>query len=162
MSLEAVRVPAAGRVLTALVVAAVVVVLGVNLLPGGKLQRTLRLRVTPLLSGHEAEPLATLDALFTDRCPTGNVYLKLRGFKATDLPDDGFVLRRYFRGSYAVLPRRVYVSTGQCRITNAREILAANDEPAPAWLHAHGVRYVVTFDRNALSFPEPQVEEVRP
>ena len=95
-----------------------------------------------------AEPraahIANVDRFYREGIPEGNMFLKFVGL---DGERDGvFIYEQYVRATYALHPRRVFISADPTRLPHATSIVAANEVPEDEWLRENGVRTIVTFD----------------
>lgn len=121
--------------------------MAVNLLPGSRTVTSARNRWEILRGrGHMRSDSLNIDR-FYGQFPDGNLFVRYEGF-GTDTWDDRFwVMHNYYRGSYALYPRRLYVTDRNARLIEAPYILAANTMPEADWLDRHGVRYLLTVSR---------------
>jgi len=76
---------------------------------------------------------------------SGNVVMRFAGFDETRLRDKDFLEFTYFRGVYALYPRRVYVGAGHQAINTAGDILSAGLDPDEKWMEEHRVGTVVSY-----------------
>lgn len=99
-----------------------------------------------------AAHIRRVDQFYLNRVPEGNVFIK---FKALDGIRDGvFIYEQYVRATYALHPRKVYISPDPEQLPHATSIVEANVIPSDDWLRQHGVQTVITFD---ASHGAPQV-----
>jgi len=74
----------------------------------------------------------------------GNVVLSPVGYANTNTDYENLLEYIYYRGSYALYPRRLYVAPAGQIIKDGRDIVRAGFNPSPQWLQAHNVGSVVT------------------
>jgi len=84
-------------------------------------------------------------ARFTDQAGNGNVLLKLAGYAKTNPIVENSLSFVYYRTSYALYPRRMYVAPADQVINNGRDIMQVEFNPSLQWLQEHDVRSVFTF-----------------
>ena len=84
-------------------------------------------------------------ARFTDQAGNGNVLLKLAGYAKTNPIVENSLSFVYYRTSYALYPRRMYVAPADQVINNGRDMMRIEFSPSQQWLHEHDVRSVFTF-----------------
>ncbi|MGA3143207.1 MAG: hypothetical protein ABSF10_09220 [Verrucomicrobiota bacterium] len=80
-----------------------------------------------------------------DQTGNGNVLLKLAGYAKTNPVVENSLSFVYFRTSYALYPRRLYVAPADQVINNGRDMMRIEFSPSQQWLHEHDVRSVFTF-----------------
>jgi hypothetical protein len=80
-----------------------------------------------------------------DRTGNGNVLLKLAGYAKTNPVVENSLSFVYYRTSYALYPRRLYVAPADQVINNGRDIMRSEFSPSQQWLQEHDVRSVFTF-----------------
>ena len=75
----------------------------------------------------------------------GNVLLKLAGYAKTNPVVENYLSFVYYRTSYALYPRRMYVAPADQVINNGRDIMRIEFNPSQQWLQEQDVRSVFTF-----------------
>jgi hypothetical protein len=95
-----------------------------------------------------------------------NVLLKLAGHAKTNPVVENTLSFIYFRSSYALYPRRMYVGPDDQVVNNGRDIMRIGFNPGQQWLQEHDVRAALTFgNENAdgeslrLEILSPHAEE---
>ncbi len=133
------------RVGVAIAVAAAVITTWAVFRPGAYPWYLLRIAASHV-AGNPVKPdkLLAIDD-FYQRCPTGNIYLVFRGFDSDNIADQYFVAQYYYRPTYTLYPRRVFVCLENTPISGTDAIFRHNQPPTTAWLRAHDVHYVVFF-----------------
>ena len=91
----------------------------------------------------------------------GNVLLKLAGYARTNPIVEDSLSFIYYRTSYALYPRRMYVAPADTVINNGRDIMQIGFNPGPQWLQAHEVRSMLIFG-NDIAGGEPLRLEILP
>lgn len=131
----------------ALLLAAGVLCVGVVNFRSGAWGRDLSL-LSLLCPGRPMGGHTQVDRLFLRQTPSHNVWVRFEGFDHQDAQDKGFVTHVYYRGNYAIYPRRVYVSPPSTVITDCKTIVE-NRALAPDLAEALGVQWMVVFSREA-------------
>ena len=80
-----------------------------------------------------------------DSAGSGNVLLKLAGYAKTNPVIENSLSFIYYRTSYALYPRRMYIAPADKVINNGLDIMRIEFSPSQQWLHEHDVRSVFTF-----------------
>jgi hypothetical protein len=80
-----------------------------------------------------------------DRTGDGNVMLKLAGYAKTNPVVENSLSYIYYRTSYALYPRRLYIAPAEQVINNGWDIMQIAFSPSQQWLQEHDVRSVLTF-----------------
>lgn len=88
----------------------------------------------------------------------GNGLLKLAGYAKTNPVVENSLSFIYFRTSYALYPRRMYVAPADTVINNGRDIMRAAFNPDRQWLQEHDVRFVLTFGNDTAGGETPRLE----
>lgn len=108
-----------------------------------------------------------LDGFLRAAVPTGNVFLRFRGFSPAQAAPPPEELGRpatacliYVRTVYALYPRRVYVGPEELPVILGTEFMDQGFEPDWAWLCARDIRQVLTFTRDAAGNIYQQVVPV--
>ena len=83
-----------------------------------------------------------------DQTASGNVLLKLAGYAKTNPVVENSLSFIYYRTSYALYPRRLYVAPADKVINNGLDIMRIELSPSQQWLQEHDVRSVLTFGNN--------------
>jgi hypothetical protein len=91
-----------------------------------------------------AAHIANVDRFYQRHVPEGNLFVKFVGLDGAR--DGVFIYEQYVRATYALHPRRVYISPIPDQLPHASSIVAANVMPDDEWLRQRGVQTVVTFD----------------
>jgi hypothetical protein len=105
------------------------------------------IRIAPLwISADQMDILARLDDLFEHRTPSGNVWLAFEGFDPASATDEVFMTRAYYRGNFAIYPRRVYVAAPSTVVNNAQPMVH-DDDPLATFAHDLDIHWRVTFAR---------------
>jgi len=81
-----------------------------------------------------------------DRTGNGNMLLKLAGDAKTNPVVENPLSFIYYRISYALYPRRMYVAPADKVINNGWDIMRIEFNPSQQWLQEHDVRFVLTLD----------------
>jgi hypothetical protein len=92
-------------------------------------------------------PYEQLDRM-ADRSGSGNMLLKLAGYAKTNPAVENSLSFIYYRTSYALYPRRIYVAPADQVINSGLDIMRIEFSPSQQWLQAHDVRSVFTFGNN--------------
>lgn len=87
--------------------------------------------------------------------------LKLAGYARTNPIVEDSLSFIYYRTSYALYPRRMYVAPADTVINNGRDIMQIGFNPGPQWLQAHEVRSMLIFG-NDIAGGEPLRLEILP
>jgi hypothetical protein len=87
--------------------------------------------------------LRNVDRFYLTNCPEGNVFIDFDGLTAER--DGEFIFVQFMRSSYALHPRRVYVTNSNVQLRGSDYLLKYNQVPADEWLREHGVDVVLTF-----------------
>jgi len=98
--------------------------------------------------GHATDARAQIDGLFRDQMPTGNVWAEFEGLDPERDEDDLFMAGVYFRGNYAIYPRRVYASHPSTVVNESKAMVSSGGTPALQFLEELGVHWVVKFSRD--------------
>jgi hypothetical protein len=80
-----------------------------------------------------------------DRIGDGNVLLKLAGYAKKNPVVETSLSFIYFRASYALYPRRIYIAPADKVINNGWDIMRIKFNPSRQWLQEHDVRSVFTY-----------------
>jgi hypothetical protein len=80
-----------------------------------------------------------------DQTGNGNVLLKLAGYAKTNPVVENSLSFIYYRTSYALYPRRMYIAPADKVINNGLDIMRIEFSPSQQWLQEHDVRSVFTF-----------------
>jgi hypothetical protein len=75
----------------------------------------------------------------------GNVLLKLAGYAKTNPVVENSLSFVYFRTSYALYPRRAFVTPADKVINSGQDMMRIEFNPSPQWLQEHDVRSVLIF-----------------
>jgi hypothetical protein len=130
-----------------LLVAAVVVIFLVNMRQGSWC-RSVGLLVKngrqPRIQANEK-----VDNLFLRQTPTGNVWLQFEGFQPGTRPDEPDMEHLYYRGNYAIHPRRIYVAQPSKVVDNGQAMAAGREFSTESTFDAPDVRWYVKVTRNA-------------
>ncbi len=118
-------------------------VLAANLWPGSWGRA---LALTTWQGGPSQPSFDQIDALFLQRVPEGNIWLRFEGFGPAD---EGFVTAVYYRGNYIVHPRRVHVARPGTVINNGSAIFEPEPLPDPELARRLGIEWSVVFARGA-------------
>jgi hypothetical protein len=113
----------------------------------------------PPAGSTDPEPTAFCDRMAEQASVEGgNVWLRFAGHTATNEMDKYVTSLLYFRGSYKLYPRRVYVAPADRVINHGWEILQAEFHPSLQWLQERNVRCVLTLGKDALGRELPAAE----
>jgi hypothetical protein len=91
----------------------------------------------------EADLISDFDNFYAYEFPQGNLFMHFRELNA-DL-HGSFIMVHYFRASYILYPRRVFVVRDNPVIREMKEVLDNNDIPPVSWLKDHDVRNILTL-----------------
>jgi hypothetical protein len=107
----------------------------------------------------EAEPSEFCDRM-CERASVkgGNVWLRFVNHATSNLNDNLCMSFIYFRGSYVLYPRRIYVGPTNQVVNDGRDILKFEFEPGRQWLRDHSVRSVLTMGKDSAGWELPEVE----
>jgi hypothetical protein len=75
----------------------------------------------------------------------GNAVLQLAGYAKTNPVVENTLSYIYYRASYDLYPRRIYVAPADKVVNNGLDILRIGFSPDPQWLQTHDVRSVLTY-----------------
>jgi len=89
-------------------------------------------------------PYEQLDRI-AEQTGNDNVLLELAGYAKTNPAVQDSLSFIYYRTSYALYPRRMYVAPADRVINRGRDIMQTGFSPTPQWLHEHNVGFVLMF-----------------
>ncbi len=115
-----------------------------QLRPESELRRTWAFATQSTASRAALMQYAQLDRI-ADQTASGNVLLKLAGYAKTNPVVENSLSFVYYRTSYALYPRRLYVAPADKVINNGLDIMRIEFSPSQQWLQEHDVRSVLTF-----------------
>ncbi len=75
----------------------------------------------------------------------GKLFFRFLNFDPGNPRHETFCSAQYYRATYAIFPRKVYVSDERKVINNGRDIIRFNFDPGPDWLALGQISTVVTF-----------------
>lgn len=105
------------------------------------------MKIAPLsVSQRVIDVHARLDDLFEHRTPSGNVWLAFEGFDPASATDEVFMTRAYYRGNFAIYPRRVYVA-GPSTVVNNAQAMVHDVDPLATLARDLNIHWHVTFAR---------------
>jgi hypothetical protein len=88
------------------------------------------------------------DDIFLNKTPTGNIWIRYKGFKE-ELPEDREMMAYiYFRGNYSIYPRKIYVSHPSTIINNSKKMMPPKKILTKSLSKRLKIRWIVTFISN--------------
>ncbi len=96
-----------------------------------------------------ASPILRVDAFYKELPGDGNIFLYFKGFDTTSSNQKAFVTTQYYRLTYKLYPRRVFVGKPDKIINNGIDILNTNFYPDEEWLERYNIRSTITFLRSS-------------
>ena len=97
----------------------------------------------PRLFGPRSLPYERFDRI-ADETRDGNLLLQFTGYARPTRSFENTLNFFYYRLSYALYPRRVYVAPANNVINNSRDIIRDGFNPDRQWLREHDVRFALT------------------
>ena len=91
------------------------------------------------------EQYLRLDARVNELAGSDNLFARFVGFDAANPAHREFAQQLYYRASYALWPRRMYVAPGDRVINTGAELLRIDFTPDPRWLRDYGVHTTIEF-----------------
>ena len=88
-----------------------------------------------------------IDDFFLHQMPSGNIWVRFEGYDPKSDADKIFMERIYYRGNYAVYPRRLYVSGPATVVNNGEAMVPTNDVPDKLLAERLGIEWFATFSR---------------
>lgn len=89
-----------------------------------------------------------LDDLFKHQLLSGNIWVQFEGFRPEKAADEIFMTRTYYRGNYAIYPRRIYVSLPSTVVNNGKAMVHNDDFLARPLAKKLGIYWKVIYSRN--------------
>jgi hypothetical protein len=99
---------------------------------------------------------AQVDALFLRITPSRNIALSFRGFQPGIQPDEYIMTNLYYRGNYAVYPRRIFVSPPSQIVNNGHGMATSSDFLDTMVAAELDVQWKLTFSRDGQVVVQPQ------
>jgi hypothetical protein len=91
-----------------------------------------------------------------------NALLELAGYAETNPAVENSLSFIYYRTSYALYPRRIYVAPADRVINRGRDIMRTKFSPASEWLREHDVRFELVFGNDNGSGETLRLEPLPP